>query len=76
MKPSPQRFDFYDSVLLKVLNDGDLSGKEIFTDLFKKNSVNKVFKFLDNETSLAEELKIISSLPTLPFLKAGIEQII
>lgn len=76
MKPSQQRFNFYDGVLLKVLNDGDLSGKEIFTDLFKKNSVNKVFKFLDNETSLAEELKIISSLPTLPFFKAGIQQII
>lgn len=74
--PSPQRFNFYDSVLLKVLNDGDLRGKEIFTDLFKKNPVEKVFKFLDNETSLAEELKIISSLPTMPFLKAGIQQLI
>lgn len=76
VKPSAQRFNFYDSVLLKVLNNGGLRGKEIFTDLFKKNPVEKVFKFLDNETSLAEELKIISSLPTLPFLKAGIQQLI
>lgn len=73
-KQSP-RFNFYDSVLLDVLNDGKIPGKEIFTDLFKKNPVEKVFKFLENQTSLSEELQIISSLPTLPFLKAGIKQV-
>ena len=31
------------------------------------------YLFLDNETSLAEEFKIISSLPTLPFLKAAVK---
>jgi lycopene beta-cyclase len=70
-----RRFYFYDSVLLKVLNDGKVPGKKVFTDLFKSNPVQKVFKFLDNENSFAEELKIISSLPTLPFLEAGIKQI-
>jgi lycopene beta-cyclase len=70
------RFNFYDSVLLRILDEGSLPGKNVFTDLFKKNPVEKVFKFLDNETSVSEELKIISSLPTLPFLKAGLQQII
>jgi lycopene beta-cyclase len=51
-------------------------GKKVFTDLFKNNPVQNVLKFLDNETSLSEELKIISSLPTLPFLKAGIRHMI
>jgi len=76
VKNDSKRFNFYDSVLLNVLSDGKISGKEIFTDLFKKNPVEKVFKFLDNETSLSEELKIISTLPTLPFLKAGVKQLI
>lgn len=76
IQPPPNRFNFYDSVLLKVLADESVTGKKIFTDLFKNNPVENVFKFLDNETSLSEELKIISSLPTLPFLKAGIKQMI
>jgi lycopene beta-cyclase len=76
VQPVAQRFNFYDSVLLRVLNNGAVPGKKVFTDLFKNNPVQKVFKFLDNESSLAEELKIISSLPTLPFLKAGIKQIL
>ena len=70
------RFNFYDSVLLKVLTDGKIPGKEIFTHLFKRNAIDKVFKFLDNESSFPEEIKIISSLPTFPFLKAGIQQLI
>lgn len=70
------RFNFYDSVLLKVLIDKSVPGEKVFTDLFKNNPAQKVFKFLDNESSVAEELKIISSLPTLPFLKAGIRHMI
>lgn len=76
MQRTAQRFHFYDSVLLNVLYNGSVPGKKVFTDLFKNNAVQRVLKFLDNETSIAEELKIISSLPTLPFLKAGIKQII
>ena len=76
IKEDSSRFDYYDSVLLQVLYDGKISGKEIFTDLFKKNSIHKVLKFLDNESSLVEEIKIISSLPMLPFVKAGIQQLV
>lgn len=75
VQASPKRFNFYDGVLLNVLNDGAVTGRKIFTDLFKKNPVQKVLKFLDNETSFAEELAIISTLPTMPFLKSGIKQI-
>jgi lycopene beta-cyclase len=76
IQPSSKRFNFYDSVLLKVLSDKFVSGKKVFTDLFKNNPVYNVLKFLDNETSISEEVKIISSLPTLPFLKAGARHII
>jgi lycopene beta-cyclase len=67
------RFFFYDGILLRILKGGHPSGREIFTDLFRKNDVLSVLRFLDNETRLIEELKIISSLPTLPFLKAAIK---
>jgi len=70
----PNRFIFYDKVLLDVLDNKRKSGKEIFSTLFRKNKPQQVLKFLDNESSLTEELKIISTLPTLPFLKAAINQ--
>jgi lycopene beta-cyclase len=73
-KKEPARFTFYDSVLLNILYYNSLPGKKVFTDLFKKNQTPSVLKFLDNESSLTEELKIIASLPTWPFLKAAIDQ--
>ncbi|HEY6954485.1 MAG TPA: lycopene cyclase family protein [Flavisolibacter sp.] len=76
LSSEPRRFNFYDGILLKVLSDGIVPGNKIFTDLFRKNAVQKVFRFLDNETNLAEEVKIISTLPTLPFLKAGIRHLL
>lgn len=68
------RFDWYDSVLLNILSHGILKGDSIFTDLFKNNAPERILKFLDNETSLKEELNILSSLPQLPFMKAGMEE--
>jgi lycopene beta-cyclase len=69
------RFPFYDSVLLQVLQTGSMPGKQIFSTMFKKNTVTDVLQFLNNESSLVQELKIISSLPTLPFLKAAAQQV-
>jgi len=73
---SPKKYNFYDSVLLNVLATGKLSGKEIFTQLFKKNPPGRIFNFLDNQSSLAEDVKLISTLPTFPFLKAGVQQLL
>lgn len=71
----PARFRFYDNTLLHILYHNQLPGKEIFTRLFQKNKPQQVLRFLDNESSFGEELKIISTLPTWPFLKAAIRQL-
>ena len=70
-----KRFSYYDSVLLNVLATNKLSGKRVFTDLFKRNKPARILQFLNNESSLATDLRIISSLPTLPFLRAGLEEL-
>lgn len=65
------RFAFYDRVLLRVLKDGKVPGREIFTRLFEKNDTRSILRFLDNESTLPEELKLISTLPVKPFLAAA-----
>jgi lycopene beta-cyclase len=69
------RFRFYDNVLLDVLNRKELSGDKIFTRLFSNNSAQRIFRFLDNDTWLLEELLLIGSLPTMPFLRAAARMI-
>ena len=75
IRSTPGRFRFYDNTLLYILYHGVLPGDKIFSRLFEKNKPQQVLRFLDNESSLAEELKIISTLPTWPFLKAALKQL-
>jgi lycopene beta-cyclase len=72
---SPRRFKFYDDTLLYILYHHKVAGEKIFTRLFQKNDIHRLLRFLDNESSLADDLGIISTLPTLPFLKAALHQL-
>lgn len=74
-KHAAARFHFYDRVLLQVLKTGRLQGRDIFARMYQKNSAAKVLRFLDNDSSLTDELKIISRLPTFPFARAALKQL-
>lgn len=65
-----KRFRFYDTLYLHVFANENELGEEIFETMFSKNSVQQIFKFLDEETSLWEEFKITNSFNPTPFLKA------
>ena len=71
-KKTTNRFFLYDSTLLHILSKNLLPGKTIFSILFKKNPADKVLKFLDNETTVGEEIKLLNSLPKKIFIKAGL----
>lgn len=65
-----KKFYFYDSLYLDVLVNHNELGESIYTDMYEKNSIQQIFKFLDEETSLWEDFKIILSFKFSPFLKA------
>ncbi len=65
----------YDSVLLNVLHAEKLGADKIFANIFKNNKAVDVLKFLDNESSLLIDLKIMNSVPTSIFLPAALREI-
>jgi lycopene beta-cyclase len=67
------RHQFYDSVLLYILENKKMAGDEIFSRIFKKNSAATVFKFLSNTSTFMEDIRIMLSLPTSVFLPAAIK---
>jgi len=67
---SKARFKFYDRLLLMILFHWPASGKKIFTSLFNKLPILTIFSFLEEKTSLRQEIKIFAALPIQPFLKA------
>ena len=64
------RFWFYDLLLLDILYRHNELGSGIFSSLFKKGDPQLIFKFLDEETSLIEDVKVILKCPKVPFIKA------
>ncbi len=68
------RFRKYDILLLDILKNKNELGEELFTSMFGKNSAKQIFKFLDEETSIIEDLKIISTFRSKPFLQALMNQ--
>lgn len=67
---SPGRFATYDATLLYLLSSRRLSGEKIFSTLFKRNKSTQILKFLDNETSLMEEIQIFKTLQKREFALA------
>ena len=68
-------FQWYDYTLLDVLLSNKMTGKAVFSAMFKKLPAEKILLFLNNESSVLDELKIVSSLPIMPFLTSGIKQL-
>ncbi|GJM35013.1 MAG: lycopene cyclase [Saprospiraceae bacterium] len=69
------RFKLYDSVLLYILEKNILPADYLFARLFKKNSFSDILKFLNERTTLTEELKIVKALPILVFSKVMLKEI-
>lgn len=64
-----------DSVLLEVLHNENHLGPSIFESQYSKNSMEQIFKFLDGETSIVEDIKMISKFEKLPFLKGALRHL-
>lgn len=71
-----KRFDFYDSILLRILSERKVSGSYIFKTIFDKNKPTVVLRFLANKTTLVEEIKIFIKLPVLTFAKTALKQLL
>jgi lycopene beta-cyclase len=70
------RYRFYDSVMLRVLKENAVSGKDIFIGLFQKLPAPLVLRFLDEDSIFADDIQLLSAPPTWPFFfKTALKQI-
>lgn len=72
---SAWRFRFYDSVMLRVLKENAVSGSDFFTGLFQKLPAELVLRFLDEDTTFADDIHLLSAPPTWPFFRTALQQI-
>jgi lycopene beta-cyclase len=62
---------FLDTVLLNVMLKHRVAQDYIFTGFFKYNKASKVLKFMDEDTSIFEDILFINTVPKPPFIKAA-----
>jgi len=65
-----RRFEFYDNILLNIASKWPERLAGVFEDLFKNNPTDKVLRFLSEETSLVDEIKLLSKLKFSIFIKS------
>ena len=63
------RFRFYDRLLLCIMRENPEKAVAIFKQLFKRQSITEILIFLDEDSSLMDEIKIFLQLPWWPFIK-------
>ena len=70
VKKTPSRFRFYDRLLILILALWPNKGKPIFQRLFRVRDTKYVLKFLDEKTTIWDDLKMFSKLPIAVFLRS------
>lgn len=64
------RFKFYDTILLNIAHRWPEKLKYVFLNMFGTSSPDLIFRFLSEETSFWEELRILSRLKFSIFIKS------
>ncbi len=64
------QFRMFDTLLLDIMQRRGELTRTIFTQLFRRNPVERILRFLDEETSWADNLRIMNSVSAGPFLRS------
>ncbi|CAH1001446.1 hypothetical protein LEM8419_02349 [Neolewinella maritima] len=59
----PEKHRLYDATLLRILEQRKLRGDEVFVNLFQRNPPARVLAFLNGESTLWQELRLMGTTP-------------
>jgi lycopene beta-cyclase len=65
--------NWLDSVFLNVLLQERVSGKVVFTALYQHNPTPALFAFLDEDTTIWQDIRVMSTVPIWAFIKAAVD---
>lgn len=76
VKTTKNKYSYFDNVFLNVLASKKISGKQLFEMLFKYNKAEELLAFLNEESSVVTDLKIMNSVPKDIFIPVALKQLI
>lgn len=70
---APPRYRTYDAMLLSLLDRrGPFVAHRVFPNLFERNPLPRLWRFLDEDGSLGENIALMSTVPWGPFIASGL----
>jgi lycopene beta-cyclase len=72
---APARYRLADSALLNILHHRPELGRPIFERLFRTATIDEVLTFLDEDTKVLGDVRMMARLPWWPFLRAGASEL-
>lgn len=69
------KYLLYDSIFLRVLSEKNFPAWRVFSELFEKLPPKTVFDFLDENTDLLTDIRVMNSTHIPTFLKAALKEI-
>ncbi|QKG58271.1 Lycopene cyclase [Hymenobacter sp. BRD128] len=64
------QFRLFDTLLLDIMQRQGEMTRDIFRQLFERNPVARIFRFLDEKTSWTDNLRVMSSVAPGPFMRS------
>jgi lycopene beta-cyclase len=65
------RFQWYDKVLLRVLEEKTYPGEQLFMRLFRRNPIQRILAFLQGESRILMEIKVMQTAPLKEFISSA-----
>jgi len=70
--PLFDRFRWYDRVLLRVLEEKRYGGEQLFMRLFRNNPIQRILAFLQGDSRIMMEIKVMQTAPLKAFITSAI----
>ncbi len=67
------QFRLFDTLLLDIMQRRGETTRDIFRQLFERNPVGRIFRFLDETTSWADNLRVMNSVAPGPFMRSIVQ---
>ncbi|WP_345234524.1 lycopene cyclase family protein [Hymenobacter saemangeumensis] len=64
------QFRLFDTLLLDIMQRQGESTRDIFRQLFERNPLQRIFRFLDEQTSWVDSFRIMNSVSPGPFMRS------
>ena len=71
-----KEYSLYDKIFLDVIDKKEIESRSVFSDLFQKNNISDLLAFLNEESTLAQDIRIMNSASKKQFVFSAFKTLI